>query len=90
MKKLYILCAAALGLAFTACDEVEDMTGLPQTNPQEAPFGTDAVAVTPGNSAVINLQALNASGEAVELAAATLTGAPEGYTVVLELSLIHI
>lgn len=84
MKKLYILCAAALGLAFTACDEVEDMTGLPQTNPQEAPFGTDAVAVTPGNSAVINLQALNASGEAVELAAATLTGAPEGYTVVLE------
>lgn len=50
MKKLYILCAAALGLAFTACDEVEDMTGLPQTHPQEAPFGTDAVAVTPATA----------------------------------------
>lgn len=81
MKKLYILCAAALGLAFTACDEVEEMTGLPQTHPQEAPFGLEAITVTPGNTSTVNLITLNDENAPVVLAETALDGAPEGYTL---------
>ena len=81
MKKLHIFCATALVLALGACDQVEENFGQPQTNPQEAPFGTDAVTVTPDNGATIQLAALNADGTPATLATSALAGAPEGYTL---------
>ena len=46
MKKLYILCALALGLSFAACDEVQESNAVPQTYPQESPFYADNISVT--------------------------------------------
>lgn len=79
MKKLYILCAMALGLCFAACDEVETSNALPQTNPQESPINPADITVS-SNSGVINLQQLNAENEKVELAKIDFANAPEGYT----------
>ncbi len=50
MKKLALYSLVALGLAFAACDEVEDATGTPVVNPQEPVFEASNVTVT--NSAV--------------------------------------
>lgn len=87
MKKLHIFCAMALGLALAACDQVEENFGQPQTNPQEAPFGTDAIAVTPDNGSTFVLAALNAEGTDATLATTTLTGAPEGYSLTFKAQL---
>ncbi len=81
MKKLHIFGALALGLALAACDQVEENFGQPQTNPQEAPFGTDAIAVTPDNGTTIVLAALNEGGTPATLAQTALADAPEGYTL---------
>lgn len=81
MNKLHILCAIALGLGFASCDEVEECTGMPQTNPQEAPFGVDAITVTPDNASTFDLGALNAAGAPAVLAQTALSGAPEGYSL---------
>lgn len=82
MKKLYILCAAALGLSLAACDEVQESNATPQTYPQESPFYADNISVTP-DGAQLDLAALNAAGQAAEVAKVDFTDAPEGYTVEL-------
>lgn len=84
MKKLYILCALALGLSFAACDEVQESNAVPQTYPQESPFYADNISVTPG-SAQLDLAALNAAGQAADVAKVDFTNAPEGYTVELSM-----
>lgn len=84
MKKFYIICALALGMSFTACDEVEEMTGKPQTHPQEAPLTTDDIAVVPAEG-LINLVAANEANTPVELATITVANMPDVYTVKLEL-----
>ncbi|MDE6497266.1 MAG: SusF/SusE family outer membrane protein [Muribaculaceae bacterium] len=81
MKKLHIFCAMALGLALASCDQVEENFGQPQSNPQEAPFGTDAVTVTPANSAPFVLADLDAANATATLATSALAGAPDGYTL---------
>ena len=62
MKKLYILCALALGLSFAACDEVQESNAVPQTYPQESPFYADNISVT-SDAAQLDLAALNAAGQ---------------------------
>ena len=80
MKKIYMLCAVALGFAFAACDEVEESFSTPQTSPQEAPFATDQVSVTP-DAALLDLAALAQQGEGAKVATVAAPEAPEGYTV---------
>ena len=67
-------------MGFVSCDGYEEPNALPQTNPQEAIFAANGVAVTP-NTGVLDLVAANASGDAVELATVTLTDFPQDYVL---------
>ncbi len=50
MKKLALYSLVALGLAFAACDEVEDATGTPVVNPQEPVFELPMPSLTCWNT----------------------------------------
>jgi len=45
MKKTYLFGLLALALGFTACDDIEDAPGQPQTNPQETIIPADGFEV---------------------------------------------
>lgn len=86
MKKLYIYGLAVLALGFTACDDIEEGTGLPQTNPQLPAVVADNVKAEPGPSAgsLISLDAFNNDGKNVEIAKVTAgEDWPEGFTVLV-------
>lgn len=82
MKYTAIFGLAALALGFSACDEIEDATGLPQTNPQLPIITVDNVPVTPAASAqqAINLVQANNDGGTITLATiSTPSDFPEGF-----------
>lgn len=85
MKKLYIYGLTVLALGFTACDDIEEGTGLPQTNPQLPTVAATNVKAEPGPSAgsLISLDALNNDGKNVEIAKVETVGEdwPEGFTL---------
>jgi len=70
MKYIAIFGLAALALGFTACDEVEDGIGLPQTNPQLPVVTVNSLDMT-ANAATaqgINLAQINNAGGTIQLA----------------------
>lgn len=70
-------------MAFTACDDIEDSSSLPQTNPQLPGVDASNVSVTPGADAQtpIDLAAFNTIDEPVRIAKVnTPTDWPEGFT----------
>lgn len=75
-----------LALGFTACDEIEEGTGLPQTNPQLPTVVATNVKAEPGPSAgsLISLDVFNENGKKVEIAKVTAgEDWPEGFTVLV-------
>lgn len=83
MNKLYIYGLTVLALGFAACDEIEEGTGLPQTNPQLPTVTSTSVSAQAGPSAgsLISLDAYNNDGKMVEIA--KVAGGedwPEGFT----------
>lgn len=84
MKKLYIYGLAALAIGFASCDEIEEGTGLPQTNPQLPTVSATNVKAEPGPSAgsQISLDAFNNAGKKIEVAKVTKgEDWPEGFVV---------
>ncbi|MDE5692650.1 MAG: hypothetical protein K2I09_01875, partial [Duncaniella sp.] len=82
MKYTAIFGLAALALGFVACDEIEEATGLPQTNPQLPILTVDNVPLTPAAAAQqgINLIQANDNGGTINLATIeTPADFPEGY-----------
>lgn len=78
----------ALALGFTACDDIEDAPGQPQTNPQLPIFSASSVTITPSEAAqgLINLEQLRTSAEPICLG--TVAAAlPEGYSIDLKLQM---
>ncbi len=83
MKYSVLFGLAALALGFTACDDIEDGTGMPQSNPQLDLVSAENASITPGPaaSAVIDLEALNNSASTVNIATVTeASDWPEGFT----------
>lgn len=83
MKYIKFIGLAALAMAFSACDDIEDSNSLPQTNPQLPGVDADNVAVTAGADATepIVLQVFNDADETINIAnIATPSDWPEGYT----------
>ena len=81
MKKIFLIPFLALGAAFVACDEVEEMTGEPTVIPQLPLFeASDLVINSPVGNAV-DLAALNAAGnkEVAVMQVASVENIPEGY-----------
>jgi len=82
MKYTALFGLAALTLGFCACDEIEESTGLPQTNPQLPIVTVDNVPVTP-DAAVeqsVNLTTANNNGGTIDVAViGTPTDFPEGF-----------
>lgn len=87
MKKFAIMAMMALALGFTACDDIEDAPGKPQENPQLPIFSASSVTLTPSQEAqgVINLEALRATTDPINLGTVTAQGLPEGYSLDLKL-----
>lgn len=86
MNKLYIYGLTVLALGFAACDDIEEGTGLPQTNPQLPTVTSTSVTAQAGPSAssLINLDALNNEGKSVEIArVAAGEDWPEGFTALV-------
>lgn len=84
MNKFYIYGLTVLALGFTACDEIEEGTGLPQTNPQLPAVVATNVKAEAGPSAgsLISLDAYNNDGKQIELAKVTKgEDWPEGFSV---------
>lgn len=82
MKYTALFGLAALALGFSACDEIEDATGLPQTNPQLPILTVDNVPVTPNAATAqgINLAQINEAGGTIQLAEIqTPSDFPEGF-----------
>ena len=82
MKYSALFGLAALALGFVACDEIEESTGLPQTNPQLPILTVDNVPLTPAAAAQqgINLIQANDNGGTINLATIeTPADFPEGY-----------
>ena len=83
---------AALALGFTACDDVQDVVSVPQTNPQETIMSADGVTVAPGETLAggsVNLQNLKDNeAKAAVLDLVTLENFPSKATakVVMEIS----
>ncbi len=73
MKKAYLFGLLALALGFTACDDIEDAPGKPQTNPEEAVIPADGFAmqavVLPATP--IDLDALMVEDQPIEIAELT-------------------
>lgn len=83
---------AALALGFTACDDVQDVVSIPQSNPQEAIMAADGVTVAAGESLAagsVNLQSIK--DNAAKVAALNIVEvkdlpAGQSVKVVMELS----
>lgn len=92
MKKYSIFLMAALALGFTACDDVQDVVSIPQSNPQEAIMAADGVTVAAGESLAagsVNLQSIK--DNAAKVAALNIVEvkdlpAGQSVKVVMELS----
>lgn len=92
MKKYSIFLIAALALGFTACDDVQDVVSIPQSNPQEAIMAADGVTVAAGESLAagsVNLQSIK--DNAAKVAALNIVEvkdlpANQSVKVVMELS----
>lgn len=92
MKKYSIFLMAALALGFTACDDVQDVVSIPQSNPQETIMAADGVTVAAGESLAagsVNLQSLK--DNAAKVAALNIVEvkdlpANQSVKVVMELS----
>lgn len=92
MKKYSIFLMAALALGFTACDDVQDVVSIPQSNPQEAIMAADGVTVAAGESLAagsVNLQSIK--DNAAKVAALNIVEvkdlpANQSVKVVMELS----
>lgn len=83
MKYLKLFGLAALAMAFTACDDIEESSSLPQTNPQLPGVDIANITVAKGaDASAISLTAFNDANKQIELATvATPTDWPEGYEV---------
>lgn len=84
MKKTAIYSLLALGAMFTACDEVEKMTGEPTINPELPAYDISQlkVSATLDGGSTVNLPALNEAGKDVNVLGLVSTGdLPEGYTI---------
>lgn len=82
MNHTKYLALAALVMAFSACDDIEDSTSLPQTNPQLPGVDAANVVVLPGADAAapIDLGAFNAADSYIRIASvATPSDWPEGF-----------
>ena len=83
MKYTALFGLAALTFGFCACDEIEESTGLPQTNPQLPIVTVDNVPVT-ADAAItqsLNLTTANDNGGTIDVATIeTPTDFPEGFT----------
>lgn len=73
MKKAYLFGLLALALGFTACDNIEDAPGKPQTNPEEAVIPADGFAMQTVDlpATPINLDALIVEDQPIEIAELT-------------------
>lgn len=83
MKHFKYIGLAALALAFTACDDIEDSNSLPQTNPQLPGVSADNVSVAAGADAAsaIDLTTFNNANKLIAVAKIdTPTDWPEGFT----------
>ena len=83
MKYTKFIGLAALVMAFTACDDIEESNSLPQVNPQLPGVSADNVKVVAGSDAQapISLTAFNTVDGLVNIAKVdTPTDWPEGYT----------
>lgn len=82
MKYTAIFGLAALSLGFCSCDEIEDSTGLPQTNPQLPIVTVSNVPMTPdaATDQALNLITANNAGGDINLATiSTPSDFPEGF-----------
>lgn len=88
MKKIALLSAVALGLAFTACDDTE-IIDIPQ-NPAPVEFKVDDLKLTATEqlSSVLDLEALNNSYANIKVADISLVNFPSDYelNVVMQMS----
>lgn len=79
MKKAYLFGLLALAMGFSACDDIADAPGKPQTNPQEpviAAEGFEAGAINLG-AAPLNLETLLVKDEPIAIA--EVTALPDGW-----------
>lgn len=76
MKKLALLSAVALGLAFTACDD-NDIIDIP-VNQEPAIFQTDNLQISAAaqTQSVLDLKTLNDNAEKITVADIALTNFP--------------
>lgn len=88
MKKIALLSAVALGLAFTACDDT-DIIDIPQ-NPAPVEFNVEDLTITAGEqlSEVLDLKALAENFQSIAVADVQVPNFPEDYevSVVMQMS----
>ena len=88
MKKLALLSAVALGLAFTACDD-NDIIDIP-VNQEPVIFNTDNLQVSAADQtqSVLDLKTLNDNAEKITVADIALTNFPADYElgIVMQIS----
>lgn len=83
MKYTALFGLAALTFGFCACDEIEESTGFPQTNPQLPIVTVDNLPVTPDAAIMqgVNLTTANDNGGTIDVATiSTPADFPEGFT----------
>lgn len=81
MNKIAIYALLAAGIAFTSCDEVEDMTGKPQVNPEIPGYDISKLQVSSPIGTSVDLPALNASStkDVAVIGVTDVGNLPEGY-----------
>lgn len=88
MKKLAILSVLALCLGFTACDDDENVPGIP-VNPQQPTLPADGVTVTASEQVanLLDLKALTEAQEKINVGTLSLVDFPENYDVKINLEI---
>lgn len=88
MKKLAILSVLALCLGFTACDDDENVPGIP-VNPQQPTLPADGVTVTASEQVanLLDLKALTDAQEKINVGTLSLVDFPENYDIKIDLEI---
>lgn len=83
MKKIALYSLLALGMVFSACDEVEEMTGKPQENPQEPIFQTSNLAINASQetAGLISLEQYSQEGKQIPLGEIAVNELPADYSI---------
>lgn len=83
MNKLFIYSLLVAGVSLASCDEVEEMTGKPQVNPEIPGYDISKLQVSSPVGETVDLPSINASGskEVAVIDVADPGNLPEGYSL---------